>query len=167
MTGTDLAVMPATGEVIDLAGLDRDDLVTLRAELADLSGRLEVAKRLFDREITRRIDLENETAGTGYTWRTAGYKVSVDSPTVAGRLDVEALRAYLVATYRDLDLDSLFARKIVYTLRQDRWRNAAKQHPEFPDVLKDHQAPATRRVKIVPVPTLRPPAAIDSTAEDA
>jgi len=161
--GTDLVVMPGTEEVLDLAAMDREQLAAHRGHLAELSARVDFAKRLFNREITRRIDEENAVSGSGYTWRVAGYKITVDSPTVAGKLDVHALRAYLVATYSDLDLDALFDRKVTYTLRHDRWKNATKQHPEFDDVLKDHQAPPRRDVKVVPLPQLH---AIDATSED-
>jgi len=162
MTGSDLVVVPGTGELLALDTIDHAGLVLLRAQLADLAAQLATARTSVNLEITRRIDQENREGGTGYTWRIAGYKVSVTSPAALGKLNDEAMRHDLITDRVDVDVDALFTRKTSYTLKADRWRNLVKQRPDLDDYRKSNTRPPRRDVSIVPLPGL-----IQSTADDA
>lgn len=162
-SGTDIVVIPGTGEVLDPRTLTAEQLVRVRAGLAELSSELAAAKTAVNLEITRRIDQENREGGSGYTWRIGGWKVTVPSPAAGGRLRDDALRDELIRQEPDIDVDRLFQRKTTFTLRMDRWRNLVKQRPELDEYRVFHTAPGPRTVTITQLPTLR--SAIDATAE--
>src|SRR5215467_6092498 len=158
MTG-EILIVPGTGEIIDLATVPKDDLIRYRGEIADLSARLAAAKTLLNAEIMRRIDDENATAGSGWTWRTPRYEITVDSPGIAGKRHDEAMRAELIAEHRDIEVDALFTRTVTYTLKLDRWRNLVKRRPDLDEIRERHTSPPQRRVTIRPL-------AITATADE-
>ena len=163
----DVLVVPGTGEVLDLRTLTRDQLINVRAGLGDLAAELSAARGAVNLEITRRIDHENASSGSGYTWHAAGYKVTVTSPAAGGTLNAEALRSDLVREHpTDVDHEALFARKTTYTLRRDRWNRLIKQRPDLDDLRIRNTAPATSRTVTI-VPDRFAQAVINATAEDA
>ena len=109
------------------------------------------------------MDEDNAQGGTGYTWRLAGYKITVPSPAAAGKLNDEAMRHDLIADHIDVDVDALFTRKTSYTLKLDRWRSLVKTRPDLDDYRRTNTAPAHRTVSIVPDAT-RP--MLDATAQE-
>ena len=167
MTAADVLVVPGTGEVLDLRTLTRDQLIHVRAGLGDLAAELAAARGAVNLEITRRIDQENASSGSGYTWHAAGYKVTVSSPTAGGPLNAEALRMDLIREHpADIDHEALFLRKTSYTLRRDRWNALIKQRPELDDLRIRNTAPASGRTVTI-VADRFAQAVIDATSEDA
>jgi hypothetical protein len=164
---SDVLVVPGTGEVLDLRTLTKDQLINVRAGLGDLAAELASARATVNLEITRRIDHENATSGSGYTWHGAGYKVTVSSPTAGGALNAEGLRLDLIREHpTDIDHEALFLRKTSYTLRRDRWHALIKQRPDLDDLRVRNTAPASGRTVTI-VADRFAQAVINATAEDA
>ena len=161
----EVLVIPGTAEILDLRTLTKDQLINIRAGLTDIAAEFASAKSAVNEEIIRRIDEENALAGSGLTWHSAGWQITVSSPVAGGTLNAEGLRMDLIREHpTDIDYEALFVRKVSYTLRRDRWNNLIKQRPDLDDLRVRNTAPApARKVSIVPVRQ----GFVDATATDA
>lgn len=101
----DVAVMPVTGEVLDLAG-PTDELVDWRVRTVEIRRQLEALASDLDMELARRIDFES----AGRTARVGDYQIEVQAPTTT-EWDVPRLGIALEALVADARISPAVAEK--------------------------------------------------------
>jgi hypothetical protein len=88
---TELTVLPFTGEIIELATADINDLARLLADVKDYQSRLNEAKSLLSQEVLRRQD-----QAAKWTTPAGGYVLKGSSPAPQEEFDALALREDLL-----------------------------------------------------------------------
>lgn len=86
------AIMPGTGEVLDLRGAPTDELADWRLRTIEVRRELKALSDELDIELARRIDFEC----AGRTVRVGDFKLTVESPLVT-EWDIERLGIALEA----------------------------------------------------------------------
>jgi hypothetical protein len=89
-TTNEMVLHPMTGELLELAHAQTDDLGRFLADVRDYESRLKEAKSLVSREVLRRQDM----AAT-WTTHTDGYTLKGSSPAAGEEWDELALRESL------------------------------------------------------------------------
>jgi hypothetical protein len=85
----ELTVLPFTGEIIELATADINDLARLLADVKDYESRLREAKSLLSQEVLRRQDRDAK-----WTTPAGGYVLKGSSPAPQEEFDALALRGH-------------------------------------------------------------------------
>lgn len=157
---------PETGELLDLARADTDQLAALREALTELDRERKTALRQVDAEIVARTDAALASGELSqHSFDVGEFHIEVPSIEASRKVDVMSLWGALLKRAPALGIaerviDDLFVAR--YYLGKSRWNTLIRQHPELEQLYGEHAEPGPRLVKV----TRNRQRAIDSTATE-